>query len=250
MKPRAVLAALLVIVVASVCVSLGLWQLRRLAEKRGLNASLHAALRAPAVPLGDTFLPLDAVRDRRVTARGRYDETRQVVLAGRVRGGSPGVHVVTPLVLADSATAVLVDRGWLYAGDAATARPQEHPEPGERTVLGLAQALARGVGDRSPVSLEADTVTLWSARRLDLDSLAARFPYALAPYVLRQLPGAGVPAIPAREAPLPYDEMRHLSYAVQWFLFATILVVGSLILTRRRRPRADDDLDIPPVPGE
>ena len=238
MKPRSILVLLLVLAGASVCVRLGFWQISRWHEKQSLNAALRGALAAPPLVIRGATPPLDSVRGRRVEARGRFDESRQVLLAGRASEGSPGVDVVTPLLIAGGSGAVLVDRGWLYAPDAATARPQDFPEPGERLVVGVAEPLRRGAGGTPIRLLRADSArptARYSARWLDLDSLAGRFPYPLASYMLRQLPGAGVPAKPFRRAPRPLDEMMHVSYAVQWFLFAAIMLGGSAALARSRR---------------
>ncbi len=235
MKARLVLGALLVTVVAVACVSLGLWQLRRLAEKRALNAALRAALTAPPRELAAPLPPLAAVRDRRVRVRGRYDESRQVLLGGHFHAGEAGVDVVTPLLLGDSAGAVLVDRGWLAAEDPTRARPQDHPEPGERTVIGLVQAPVHGPRGAAPVALATDRGRLWLTLHLDVDSLAARFPYPLAPYVVQALPGPGVPAMPAKELPPPYPEALHVSYAIQWFAFAALALIAPVVLLRRRR---------------
>jgi len=133
---------------------------------------------------------------------------------------------------------VLVNRGWLYAADAATALPQQAPEPGSREVIGLAQPLeALGAwGALRPVL--RDTVELWSARALDRDSVARRLPYPIAPYVVRALPAPDAPATPARSVPPERNEMMHLSYAVQWFLFASIALVGPLAFAWSRRRRA------------
>jgi surfeit locus 1 family protein len=155
------------------------------------------------------------------------------------------VHVVTPLVIAED-RAVLVDRGWLYSDDAATAHPERLPEPGVQRVVGIAEPLKGGRAGAALTVIRSDSASLLSARWLDRDSLAGRFPYALAEFSVRQLPAEGVPAQPLRTNPTPYDEMMHLSYAIQWFSFATILVVGSLILGLRRKRPADL---VPPVPG-
>ena len=234
------LALALVLLGTGVCVRLGFWQLSRLEQKRAANAALRAAMDAPPVVVRGALPALADVVQRRVQLRGHYDERMHVLLSGRSSQHSPGVHVVTPLRLADG-SAVLVDRGWLYAPDAVRARPQDHPEPGEHDVTGVARAIARGQRDQPwrHLTTEPDSVTLWSARTLDLDSLAARLPYAVAPYAIVELPGAGVPAQPARAAPTPLDETMHLSYAIQWFLFGSILLFGSAFVAwsrRRARP--------------
>jgi cytochrome oxidase assembly protein ShyY1 len=41
------------------------------------------------------------------------------------------------------------------------------------------------------------------------------------------------PNVPPRIQPAPLDEGRHLNYAVQWFSFAAISIIGLVILLRR-----------------
>ena len=242
MRPGTWLALALVLIGTGVCVRLGFWQLSRLQEKREANAELRQTMEEPPMDI-DANTVLEAVDRRRVRLRGHFDERVQILLSGRSYKHSPGVHVVTPFVIdaegrevAGEARAVLVDRGWMSAPDAVRARPQDHPEPGERTVVGVAHAIAR-VRDFAwrRLHTEPDSVTLWSARTLDVDSLAGRIPYAVPPYVVAELPGEGVPEIPARAAPTPLDEMMHLSYAIQWFLFGSILLFGSAFVAWSRR---------------
>ena len=250
---RSVLALVLVLALAALCARLGFWQIDRWHEKRRLNAETRASLEAPAVELEGEPGSFESVRGHRVAVRGRFDESRQILLSLRTHDGAPGVEVVTPLVLAGGRGAVLVDRGWLYAADGATARPQSYPEPGPRHVLGLPAEIGRGRlrgRNAAGVSLRAlasDSLTLWSARWLDADTLARRLPYALAPWMLRELPGAGVPERPMRLPPRPLDEWMHVSYAVQWFLFGSILLGGSGALAWSRGRHAARPQQVPPV---
>ena len=243
MTRTSALALVLVLAVTALCVRLGFWQIDRWHEKRHLNLAQKTALEAPVLEVDGEPPGFDAVRGHRVALRGRFDESRQILLSYRTHEGAPGVEVVTPLVLPGGRRAVLVDRGWLYAADGATARPQSYPEPGERTALGLPVAMTGGASGGRPDAraslrvLTTDSLTLWSARWLVADTLARHFPYALAPWILRELPGPGVPDRPLRSAPRPFDESMHVSYAIQWFLFGTILIGGSAALawTRSRR---------------
>jgi surfeit locus 1 family protein len=230
---RRILVTIAVVAATAVCVRLGFWQLARLGEKKALNAAMRERLAAAPVPLraGDDA---GAVRGRRVVANGAYDERRHILLYGRERSGVPGVHVVTPLVLPGDSVAVLVDRGWLAADDAETARPQDYPEHGTRDVVGVADTLARS-GRAAPRAIESDSLLLLSMRQPDLGSLAGRFPYALAPVWIHQLPGPGVPDQPARDLPRPLDESMHIGYAIQWFAIAAIILIGSIALARRPR---------------
>lgn len=252
MRPATLLAVALVLLGTGVCWRLGFWQLSRLEQKRAANAALRAALEAPPVVVHGALPPLAAVERRRVQLAGRFDPRVHVLLSGRALGGAPGVHVVTPFLTAGDSQAVLVDRGWMHAPDAARARPQDHAEPPGRVVLGVARAIGRGQGGTPwrTLTTEPDSVTLWSARTLDLDSLAGRLPYAVAPYVIAELPGAGVPATPARAEPKALAESLHWSYATQWFLFGSILLFGSAFLAwSRRRPSASLASPVPDHPA-
>jgi len=51
-------------------------------------------------------------------------------------------------------------------------------------------------------------------------------------------------SVPARSPPQPLDEGPHLSYAIQWFSFATIAIVGTLVAVLRPPVRT-----VPLAPG-
>jgi cytochrome oxidase assembly protein ShyY1 len=97
---------------------------------------------------------------------------------------------------------------------------------GRVTVSGL--ALPPDSISASPVSPAPSVVT-----RIDLG--VAALPYRLVPvYVLlqtqdpAQASGSPIPGLPPT-----LDEGPHLSYAIQWFAFATIAIVGCVVLLRR-----------------
>lgn len=228
-----------VIAASLVCVRLGSWQWSRYEFKRALNAKERAALAGDPARLTDPRLLPDSLIGRRVILRGSFREREQVLLAGMMHSGEQGVHVITPLMLEGDTVAVLVDRGWLPADDAVHARPQDYPEPGPRELVGLADTLGRMAGDPATV-LEADSVRLHSVARLDLKPLVAALPISLARFYVRELPSAESPSLPRREMPEPHEENMHLSYAVQWFAFAAVFLVGpaALAWSRRRKSAA------------
>ena len=207
-------------------VRLGIWQLSRLRERRAANLVTIAARAAPPVTITPSSTRTDTLREHRVAAEGRYDHAHEIIVRGEVLEGAPGVRIVTPLLLAGGGPAVLVDRGFLPAPDAVSADLQGTEEPGERTVRGI--ALPVGTAPGEPV--EHAGRTTW--RRLDLDALRRRLPYPILPVYIEQDPDSSLPSFPRRLDPPPVDEGPHLSYAIQWFLFAglaaafAVLVVG------------------------
>ena len=211
--------AVLSLVVAGVCVRLGMWQLDRLAERRRVNDGLASRRAAAPVVVDSAATLADSLRHRRVVIRGAPDYGHERVWTGRTFDGTPGVAIVTPVRLADG-SAVLVDRGWVPSPDARTVDLAAAREGDTLDVVGLAFSAPRARGDADPAAL------------------ADSFPYALAPLVVQWLPDAGAwstSALPVRRWPPPrLDDGPHLSYAIQWFAFAAIAVGGTVALLWKR----------------
>jgi surfeit locus 1 family protein len=228
------------IVVAVVCVGLGLWQLARLQQKRDRNEALRAGLAAAPLVVQGRFpdgRDPDDLRYLRARALGTYDLRHEVVLFGRTLDGQAGNHVLTPLVLADG-TAIVVDRGWVPLAMDEPPIEAARPPSGAVVVEGVLVGSEGGL----PGEAEGEAAPVTTLARLDLAALQAQLPYPIAPVallLLDQEPPAD--ALP-QPAPLPeLSEGPHLSYAIQWFCFAAIAVIGGVVLVRReRRERSDD----------
>jgi surfeit locus 1 family protein len=205
--------------VAAVCVRLGLWQLDRLHERRARNVEIRATRTQPPLEAG-VGLTADVAVNRRLHARGVYDYAHEWVWRARTFEGVPGVALVTPLRLRDGA-AVFVDRGWVPSPDAVHVDQRAYREPDTADILGLGFRAPRARGDVDPARLR--------------DSL----PYPVLPFVIQLLPdtgGAVRPSAgpgPTRWPPSRLDNGPHLSYAIQWFSFALIVLVGSVALFGR-----------------
>jgi surfeit locus 1 family protein len=159
---------------------------------------------------------------------GRYDHRQELVLRGQAYQGTPGVHVVTPLRLRGSDTAVLVIRGFVPAPDAVRVDLDSFREPGEQKITGLAQAIGSG-GDAKP--LEVAGRSTWA--RLDLPALTRALPYPILPFAILQTPDSSLPHYPIRLAPPDVTDGAHLSYAVQWFLFSFMAVAFAVLVVAR-----------------
>lgn len=244
LSARGVGAAVLVLLVAAVCIRLGFWQLDRLAERRARNAAISAAMAAPPIDLdAESAAAIEAAPTRfeyrRVRAAGTYDETGTFLLRGRGRRGSPGVHVVTPLRLRGADLAVLVDRGWLPAPDATTADPRPYRQRGLVRLEGIIHLPPPPAGDGGrPLNIRLDDTAIPTYQRIDLTALDAASPLSLLPvYVARAAGDTGAADPPLAAPPPPLDDGPHLGYAVQWFGFAAIAAIGfAVVALRPRRP--------------
>jgi len=228
-RTRDTLGLLVAAIVVAACVRLGIWQVSRLHQRRARNAVILAGLQAPAVELSAGVSP-DSLSYRRVRVSGAFDYEHERMWRPRMREEMPGVDLVTPLRLADG-SAVLVDRGWVPSADGYHVVEALYREADSVTITGLAVHAPRSRGDVDPQALK--------------DSL----PYRLIPIVVQQLPadaGGRDPEYPQRWPVPELNDGPHLSYAIQWFSFAVITVVGVIAL--RRRDRRERDRALPQTP--
>jgi len=213
-------------------VNLGLWQLRRLDQRQAHNALVEA--RADLEPLAfepGVWSSFDDLEFRAALVTGTFDPAQQVYVVNRSSDGLPGVHVVT--LLATDFGDLAVNRGFvprrLYLEGVADTWA---PPVGEVEVEGLLRASGTSRGGHGD-----------EVERVDAADLSARWDTLLPPVHLDAEPLGDVPyALPAPDL----GEGPHLSYAVQWFVFTTIGLVGyPLVLVRlaRREPEADEPVD-------
>jgi cytochrome oxidase assembly protein ShyY1 len=242
LRPRWLLSHLLVALLAVTMINLGFWQLRRLDEKRDRNALVEGRMDEPTVPVEDLLAPgdgdaaVDDTRFREVTASGSYDVDATVVVRNRSQDGAPGAWLVTPLTLSTGAR-VAVIRGFTgFAADGSV--PQPDPASGSVTVTGLVMD-----PDRLGGTAERDLSALRAADDLLPGFVQAESSDPEEPAIADASGTPDGPELLALPAP-ELSEGPHLGYALQWFTFSTIALVGYPIILRRvviRRGKEVDD---------
>lgn len=232
LRGRWLVGHVVVVLLAALFVRLGVWQLDRLDQRREENALIRARMRAAPVAVGALPRDPEDARYRTATATGTYDASRQVTVRYRSLDGQPGAWVLTPLRL-DLGRAVVVNRGWVP--DGATAADYR-PPPGQVRVAGMAQT-SQTRGSLGPA--DPPTGTLANLSRVDVARLQQQVPYELAPVWL-QLRSQDPPQPGRLPVTLPEPDLGegpHLSYALQWFGFTLVGLVGWPLLVRREWQR-------------
>ena len=124
-----------------------------------------------------------------------YDPAQEIVLRNRELDGTPGVHILTPLRLSGSDTAVLVDRGWLPRDQAEpAARSAFAAPPGEVLISGIArrsQDESAGGPQDPPLGLDRTRLDAWF--HVDTTRIQQQTGYPLLPIFIEQQPAAGRP---------------------------------------------------------
>lgn len=236
---RALIAAAIATAISLVIlISLGNWQIERLAWKEGLIAQMQA--RAYGEP--GAILPPEQWPDyvpqeeeyRRVRVSGRFLHEYEVAVHGLMptsTRGNPvqGFYLLTPLEISQDAR-VFVNRGFVPTSmrDPA-ARPAPPPE-GEVSVTGLVRAPEER-GMFVPENIPDDE--RWMVR--DVAQMAeARDLAAVAPFYIDAEFDPAAPDWPRAGATVLDPPNNHLQYALTWYGLAGVLVVIFLIYARPR----------------
>lgn len=246
LRPWWIVSHLFVLALVLAMVSAGLWQLRRLDEKRHQNDVVEARTALEAVDVeglaepGD-FEAADALQYRRVTATGEYMVEDEVLVRSRSLNGAPGSWVLTPVLLGDG-TAVVVNRGWISNSGGLEAVPAPSAAPaGPVEVSGLVRLTeTRGrFGAEDP-----SDGRLTNLARADVARLDQQLDVDVLPFFVQLLAQQPEPSSADQPRPVPapsLDEGPHLSYAVQWLIFTTVAVVGYPLILRRRAREVDSE---------
>jgi len=97
------------VIIMTVTVRLGFWQLDRAHQKEALQAQFERMRSAPSVELRGA--DPHAERYQRVSVSGEFDHRYEILLDNQLNEGVAGYHVLTPLRIAAGGKLVMVNRG-------------------------------------------------------------------------------------------------------------------------------------------
>jgi surfeit locus 1 family protein len=221
-RQRAIIVLLATVVGVAATARLGLWQLDRAAQKQALQQALDTRALLPPVDaagLADTTDALVAQQHRPTVIRGHWVPAATVFLENRQMEGRPGFFVVTPLRLANSTSAVLVQRGWVPRDALDRTRlPTLPEEPGEVTIRGR---IAPPPGRLYEFAGAASGVI---RQNLELDAYAREFSLSLKPLsVVQDADSAPQDGLSRRWSRPDTGIQKHHGYAFQWFALCALM---------------------------
>ncbi len=230
------------LVFAVACGFLSHWQFTRNADRSAQLQLVADNYDAAPASLADAISPAGdfdpAMQWHPVAVRGEYLVDRQVVVRNRPHGGTSAFEVLTPLRL-DDGRILVVDRGWIAPADSGDG-PDSVPDPPAGPVDVVVRMLP---GEALPAS--GRTAPAGQVPTIHLPLIAE----SADPGTITTAYGRMVSEEPAAAiAPAPLDRPSedpgpHLSYAVQWILFAVMgfVFIGYIIRTElaHRREEAD-----------
>ena len=241
LKPGWLAAHLLVLVLAASLSSLGFWQLNRLEQTKKHNQELWTKMKQEPKSLAELAHEYDFDNDIEqlaylpVKLYGHFDPSYEILLRGRSYSGQAGYNILSPFITDDYA--IMVERGWV---------PIQYNNPPIKEALAATDKLTI-IGKIYPSQAAP---TNWTAALAPKDPegelkimayanikrIAKQLPYELVNFYIKleqQIP-AQSKDLPLALIPEKLDNDNHFSYAMQWFAFVLIGLVGYALIIRKR----------------
>lgn len=250
---RQIIIWLSAVLLVTLGVSLGCWQLRRADQKRSAYVAL--TVHQQQVAWGNHDWPCDGAAmsasslHRPVVLRGHWLVDHTVFLDNRPMDGGSGFIVVTPLVLSDMAPhcagrVVLVERGWVPRDLNDRTRIPVFPTSSNEVIIGgrVSEGISRvyQLGQEPEPAQQAAPLIRQNADSLFWAKWLGQSPLVGSVLQLEADKPTPLGDVLRRSWPVPgQGEGKHLAYAAQWFalsaLFAGLTLWFQIILPRRQR---------------
>lgn len=219
---------LMVVLGLPVLIALGFWQLDRAEQKGELVAAFQSMLDAPPTALVVGRKDEQPTQYLGVAVAGEYLAEKNLLHDNKTHKGRAGYHVLTPLRIEGDEAAVLVNRGWIQAGQTRDALPVFETPRGRIEVQGMVYAPSDRQIVLGPEEAHGGT---WPRiiQRIDFADLEDQLGVKLLSYTIRLLQQAPDGFVRDWRPLYGAGPDKHRAYAIQWFSFAVIFIVVYLV---------------------
>ena len=218
-KPT-IFSTIFFVCIAGLLFSLGIWQLERSEEKKLLSQQISHRLSQPMLEINDKnkeYLTDSELSYRHIKLKGVFNTQAQFFVDNKKHNGRAGYHVITPFTLFDTQRIILINRGWVDAGNSRKILP-EILTPSDLITLSGRLSKPEIALYRPGISQPADSLGgVWLY--IDLEYFSQLSGKALMPYVLllnTENTFGYVRTWPEFKA----NTEMHIGYAIQWFAFS------------------------------
>ena len=233
-KP-ALVPTLVVLILLPILVRLGFWQIDRAAEKEEIQTLFEQRAQLPSVQLNRTNKELgdtEGLKYRRTSITGIYDSAHHVLLDNKVYNQVAGYHVLTPIKIANTTKAVLVNRGWVPGGLDRRVLPKiESPEASIEIngVISIPSSKVFTLSEYNRAGEAWPAVYQW----IDFKDIQKATGLDLLPMIILLDPD-DVHGFVRNWTKVDLKPEKNISYAVQWFTLALALVVIYIVVNLKK----------------
>lgn len=183
----------------------------------------------------------DGLRFRRLQITGKFIDKYQIYIDNKIHQDRVGYYVVTPMQIGHSDQYVLVNRGWVPMGKTRADLPKINTPGNTVTITGIAKyhtkdVVSFGEGNRSNKGWPA--VVRW----VDIKAVSRETKLNFVPFLLLLDPESHYGFVRHWKF-INMPPAKHMSYAVQWFAMALVLVLIYLIVNLKHVSKTENEDD-------
>ena len=194
---------------------LGVWQIERgNAKKLIMNEFENNIKKEPE------FINEDSKKWDRVYAKGRWDDSKQILIDNVINNGIAGYKVLTPLRINETDQLILVDRGWIKRNKYREIIPDIELMEISENVTGILESPELGlVLSDNLVSENWPKVS----QTKNLEIISKEYDETIYPMILLADPLLKNSLEYIKITPTNMTPIKHYGYSAQWFLMFMVL---------------------------
>ena len=195
--------------------SLGLWQIERGQAKTTILAEFEDNLSKTPV-----YLNQESKKWDRVYVKGKWDNSKQILVDNVINRGVAGYKVLTPLRIIETNQLILVDRGWIKQNKYREILPNIELIEANEAISGILEYPELGL------VLSEDLVTKeWPkiSQTKNLGVISKEYDEFIYPMILLADPILKNSLEYIKITPTNMTPTKHYGYSAQWFLMFLVL---------------------------
>ena len=195
--------------------SLGLWQIERGQAKTTILAEFEDNLSKTPV-----YLNQESKKWDRVYVKGKWDNSKQILVDNVINRGIAGYKVLTPLRIIETNQLILVDRGWVKQNKYREILPNIELIEADEVVSGILEYPELGL------VLSEDLVSKgWPkiSQTKNLEVISKEYDEFIYPMILLADPILKNSLEYIKITPTNMTPTKHYGYSAQWFLMFLVL---------------------------
>ena len=195
--------------------SLGLWQIERGQAKTTILAEFEDNLSKTPV-----YLNQESKKWDRVYVKGKWDNSKQILVDNVINRGIAGYKVLTPLRIIETNQLILVDRGWIKQNKYREILPNIELIEADEVVSGILEYPELGlVLSEDLVSKEWPKIS----QTKNLEVISKEYDEFIYPMILLADPILKNSLEYIKITPTNMTPTKHYGYSAQWFLMFLVL---------------------------
>ena len=219
------------LILLSMFIRLGLWQLERADEKHAIEQQQQALMKQGSLKIDSKLSLQDVFEYQTAEVNGRFLPDRVMFLDNKPYNGVHGYHVITPLRINNTEKYILVNRGWVPMRAHRKDLPEVNTSDKQQNITGMIKFPAEQF--KLGEAINENNQWPWRIQWLELDLIAKQLGIEILPFVVLQQGEENSNFIRDWKIIVSPAE-KNISYAVQWFSFAILLLVIFIVVNTRK----------------